>query len=417
MDVRPMTAFPIGSPAHSFGSAASFRMLVVIVFPLLLLLLLLLMSLVSCAGGAGAGYVEWIEDGVRIRTYRSAVPPETDPYRLETDRVFGTDQGPDTYLLTQPWFVGEGADGTVYILDARAHIIHLFASDGGHLGTCGGPGQGPGEFSRGGLQAVLHEGDILAWDQSLHRLTVFSAAGEYRSSELLADLSSSTRPVPYGGTGNRRLLIIRQQTAIRPDSYTSYLKIFTLTSELEPNPALLDTVLSYPTQQVGSRTVMAPFTRQGPTVATAPDQPVAIWWPGEYRIGFLDPWSGETWATLLPIKSRPVTRELREWRVHFFVDAGLEAEARRGLSFPARLPFIGAMEWGSDGRLWVMTYEPIPEEAGSYVWNVFNREGVWLFRQTLPLRPDAFTDRGVWVRDELGDGIPVIVCYRFVKER
>jgi hypothetical protein len=192
------------------------------------------------------------------------------------------------------------------------------------------------------------------------------------------------------------------------------LRLRPLGDELAPVAVLVDTLLTTAVDRVGNRTVLPPFTRLGAAVAVAPDRPAVLWWPGEYRLDFLDVWNGERRATVLPVRARPVTRELREWRIAFFTADGLDAEARRNLSFPDRLPHVGALTWGSDGRLWVMDYEPVPEEAVSYTYNVFTADGEWLCRQSFPFRPEAFTAGGVWRSTELDDGTPVVEYHPFV---
>ncbi len=373
-------------------------------------------GLSGCSDAGRSGFVERISNGVTVRSYRTATPPETDPYRLGPPHTFGADQGPDTYLLSSADYLGESADGRVYLLDIRSHLIHIFAGDATHLGAFGGLGAGPGEFSRGGLHAWVHEDEILVWDRLMHRLSIFDHTNVSQGSRQINGLSSNDYVVPYLYGGERRYLAVTYFRTIGPEIQNYLLKLVPLTVDFEPAATLLDTFMYSPVDRIGNRSVLPPFTLLGAMMAIAPDLPVALWWPGAYRIDFLDPWSGEQWATELPIAPRPVTRELREWRIGYFSDSGLEAEARRGLHFPTHLPHIGTLTWSEDGRLWVMDSEPIPEEAVSYGYNVFSREGEWLFRQTLPVRLDACTADGIWVRGEREDGAPILEFHPFVKE-
>ena len=66
-------------------------------------------------------------------------------------------------------------DGRVVVSDAGAREIRVFASDGAHLITLGGPGDGPGEFqSLDGLWTI-EQTVIRAWDAESQRITTFSA--------------------------------------------------------------------------------------------------------------------------------------------------------------------------------------------------------------------------------------------------
>ena len=66
-------------------------------------------------------------------------------------------------------------DGRVVVSDAGAREIRVFGSDGAHLITLGGPGDGPGEFqSLDGLW-TSGVGVIGAWDAESQQITTFSA--------------------------------------------------------------------------------------------------------------------------------------------------------------------------------------------------------------------------------------------------
>ena len=90
--------------------------------------------------------------------------------------------------------------------------------------------------------------------------------------------------------------------------------------------------------------------------------------------------------------------------------------ARRSLTFPSCLPAIGSLQWDDRGRLWVSDYA-ISEEPDVYRFNVFSREGEWLFGQDLPFDPDVITENGLYLNSEDEAGNPVIHFYRWVDGR
>jgi len=374
-------------------------------------------SLISCCAGERTGFDIRYENGVPVRSYHTAVPPQINPWRLGEPLLFGADQSAATYLLARAGYIGESTGGTVIVLDIRSHAFHRFSPEGRWLGAFGGIGGGPGEFSRGGILGWVQGEEILVWDRMMHRLSFFDASGDFLTSHPINSLGSADYPVPYGSGGERRYLAVTQSGSIGPEQRTFHLRLRPLGDDLAPVAVLVDTLLATAVDRVGNRTVIPPFSRLGAAVAVAPDRPAVIWWPGEYRLDFLDAWTGERRATVLPARARPVTRTLREWRISYFIDDGLEVEARRNLTFPERLPHIGALTWGSDGRLWVMDYLPIPEEAVSYTYNVFAPDGEWLFRQSFAFQPRAFTAGGVWREAERDDGSPVLEYYPLVKAR
>jgi hypothetical protein len=68
-------------------------------------------------------------------------------------------------------------DGRLLVTDVLNHVVQIFGPDGGHIGTLGRQGQGPGEFMLPtGLQT---RGDsILVVDDGNQRIQVFTSEGE-----------------------------------------------------------------------------------------------------------------------------------------------------------------------------------------------------------------------------------------------
>ena len=101
-----------------------------------------------------------------------------------------------------------GADGGVTVTDDLAGEVRSFSASGAHVGTLGGLGEGPGEFSTS-LSLLRVAGDsIWVWDQRQRRLSIF-AAGDLSTSWTIPNGVSITRPVPVGsallGEANARI--------------------------------------------------------------------------------------------------------------------------------------------------------------------------------------------------------------------
>jgi len=84
-------------------------------------------------------------------------------------------------LLTYISDVARAADGTIVLLDAREQGLHLYRPDGEYLRTLGGRGEGPGEFSRALMIAVV--GDTVAVWESSTRLHLFTLDGTHLTTE------------------------------------------------------------------------------------------------------------------------------------------------------------------------------------------------------------------------------------------
>lgn len=69
------------------------------------------------------------------------------------------------------------SDGTWVVANRGLSEIRLFDGEGGFVGTIGGPGEGPGEFTSLSAVFVLPGDSLLAWDFQRRRATVFDREG------------------------------------------------------------------------------------------------------------------------------------------------------------------------------------------------------------------------------------------------
>lgn len=78
----------------------------------------------------------------------------------------------------RPFAIAVAPDGSVYVTDGRARVVHLTA-DGKFLGQWGRPGKAHGEFSNPSGLAVASDGDVYVSDYDLDRVQKFSADGKF----------------------------------------------------------------------------------------------------------------------------------------------------------------------------------------------------------------------------------------------
>lgn len=104
---------------------------------------------------------------------------------LRIGRMDGT--GPDVFGRIAALAIEEG--GRIYVLDAQASEVRVFAPDGTHVRTVGRAGQGPGELQRPAGLALSPSGELWVLDPGNARFTVFDTAG--------APLATPARPLGF----------------------------------------------------------------------------------------------------------------------------------------------------------------------------------------------------------------------------
>ena len=79
----------------------------------------------------------------------------------ERFRLGGEEEGPEAFYRVWVGLVATAADGTITVLDGDNYRVVQFSSDGEHLRSFGGEGEGPGEFSFP-IQVVVDQSGLVA---------------------------------------------------------------------------------------------------------------------------------------------------------------------------------------------------------------------------------------------------------------
>lgn len=326
----------------------------------------LCLLLIGCSNSEEPLYTEQVVDGVYIRTYQGATPPNYNVFSFEKSTVFGKGQGSGTYLMASASIIGEAVDGSVLVNDAREYRIHRFTPDGVHISSFGREGDGPGDFGRS--YTVVLDGDRLLVIAGSGRISLFTCDGTYLSERRASAVFLGTT-VPVGDPQSPHFLFRPAWIFARARGGYS---IDLINERLEPVGAVIDT-------QFVRRSPPDPYIVNTPITAMAPYMPLALSWGDVYLVEFIDP---------------------------------LES-ARRVTEIPG-LSFIGSLLWDQEGRLWVADYVMSTEESESFHFNVFDREGEWLFGQDLPVKPSLITAHGFYVDTEDETGDPVVQYYQWI---
>ena len=159
------------------------------------IILLILILIVSCEQNKSGwqGTIE-VVDGVTVVTNPNQGMWDTDEepkVRLVQEKTIGMlDEGPDEYLFVYISDVTVNSKGDIYIADRQLNEIRKFDKDGKYLLTLGRAGQGPGEFQSVVRISVNDRDELLAFDNMMGRLSIFSDRGNLiqTTKKLVADL-------------------------------------------------------------------------------------------------------------------------------------------------------------------------------------------------------------------------------------
>lgn len=143
-------------------------------------------------------------------------------WRLDEVVRIGSTEGDGADVFGQIRGLAVDSRGRVHVLDHQAHEVRVFGSDGAHLRTLGGPGEGPSELSLAFGLGIDAADRVWVADQGNNRYTVWDSAGRLEGTRARPFISwpfiwsaafDGDRLLESGlvtwGTGERREVLLR----------------------------------------------------------------------------------------------------------------------------------------------------------------------------------------------------------------
>ena len=292
-------------------------------------------------------------------------------WKIVEDLRIGAIRGPGPDVFGDARAVEADGEGRIYVLDAQAMEVRVFAPDGSHIRTVGREGGGPGEFQRPNGLALGPDDIVYVYDQANQRLTGLLNGGDsliahpLRTSHwgwvwdgvITADGRLHDRV--YDRRGEERLTYMR-----RYDLATAAIDSLPLEIRFERPPNYIQTPR-------GSTSI--PFS---PSLATHVDREGHVWFATTdmYRLHRMNLVSGDTLLVVdfetPPVPVPDAERDARMARIDSFVRQTGGTDWDRSL-IPTMKPLLQQLEVDDRGRLWVRMNSTTPETP----IDIFDAEG------------------------------------------
>lgn len=400
----------------------------------------------GCGGEAGADPSEGpepvppvVRDSAGVLIVENSEPqwPLGTEWRVgELLSTIGTTQGEPPYELYRVLDATRLSDGTVAVGNSSTGEIRFFGEDGGFIRSVGSRGEGPGEFRGANALRALRrvEGDTLvAWDIYGQTVSLFSPDGGFVRS---FQLKGPAQQHFFAGIFADRSLLMRvsEHGPSNPGEIVEGLfrRDFTL-HHYGRDHSLLNSFWGIE----GSDQYRGRFGPYGVVSGDAPFGRVTSFSARGSRVFMATGDSHEISVhgqagslemlirrTMEPI---PVTPEMiakdrdrreREEQAHL-EESNVEPRVMRmiaELPYPEVLPPYGTTLADSEGNLWVEEFRMSAEEPCE--WSVFDADGVWLGRLTLPDGLEVFEIGSDYILGKRIDELEVehVDLYELVKE-
>ncbi len=384
-------------------------------------------AIAACTASGSGQWAGTVTDSAGIEIVSNTdqeIWTEETRWTVTEELRIGSLEGDPDYQFGQIGFISVGSDGRMYVIDAQAQQLKAFSAAGEFERTIGGPGGGPGELGTGVTFVLAGPGDtLLVPDIANRRVNRYTPDGTSLGSfplelekgmplnwrETARGVAEQIRPLGLPGTpagdGNDAILLVANDGTV------------------------MDTLLRFPsggTLNLGGQTPEIKLFSPEPFWTISEGHRIAYGVSDEYRIGVYAPGGILERIITMPFEQETVSERDKRAVMGFLEEAWLQAgvppqaltQLRGIVQFGEFFPAFAQIRSGPQGTFWVQHYRSVGdmsdeelenynvlEESGAPDWDVFNSEGRFLGRVTMPDRfaPRVFKDEniyGVW-RDEL----------------
>jgi hypothetical protein len=349
---------------------------------------LVLLSLSACGEGVGASAGPVTRDSAGIQIVENAAPlwKEGQEWKLsaEPELDIGEAEGAPESLLGRVRTALRRSDGTLVVANGGTQEIRFYEASGRYLRAVGREGEGPGEFRSLDWLALLPGDSLLAYDQRLRRLSVFSPEGAFVQSSALEGSPEGGLPHPMAAFADGSLLVKTSRALGSNQVRSGPIRSPVLFSRYSAVGEPLDSIAVLPgdegyVKSDGPTILIMSLLLGRSTGSAVSGNRVYLGSSDAFQIGLYSP-SGQLERLIRRRGApRPVTdedvRRLREQRI----DAGGGADWQRQVDqilqempIPETRPAFAGFKADDDGNLWVRE-TTVPGEPA--LWTVFDTEG------------------------------------------
>lgn len=314
-----------------------------------------------------------------------------DVFGLEEELSIGESEGQEEYTFSVMRDIAVSEDEKIYIVDYKEAHIKVFDKNGKYLMTIGRPGQGPGELN--GPSAISVNQNELMVHGLGRRFSFFSFDGEF-----LRNVSAKETWALYSRIDSKGNIIVTEGL-MDPDFFCYKVKKF------DPNMNLLAEIATSP----------APDARKSVNLF----MPIAYWlidkndnivygYPKDYEIQIFNPKGKLIKKITKEYDPVEVTEEEKEERIE-----DIPPQIKNRYVFSKYHSAYRRFFLDDEGRIFIQTWEKIGDED-TYYYDVFDREGRYIAKIPLRMRPLICEKGKLYTIEEDEEGYQVAKRYKVI---
>lgn len=364
-----------------------------------IVLYLLIFSILSFSKeqkGQWKGKIDY-ENGVKVvKNPAEAVHGEF-VFQLEEDLSLGNEND-DNYYFPKGASIALDDQENLYVLDSGNTRIQKYDAAGKYVQTIGRKGQGPGEFQFPSMICFDGEGNLCVYD--MRSLKIFAADGTYKKSISLVTFIQPRfyisrenfifgMDINYMAPEGPRIAIVK----LNPDGSTPK-TIAQFQGELKPNQRW------YALHSYSNFLALCGLSPEA----------FCFGFSAEYKIYLADAQGDTILMIVKDEKPKPISREEK----NSIIKSGMKIGVGRGepgkmedmAVFPRHRPCFDRIITDDAGRIYVMKKPSILDQDKTQEFDVFSREGIYLYKVKLPFMPEIIKAGSIYEiqkNEETGD--------------
>jgi hypothetical protein len=346
-----------------------------------LIYLILILSLLVYCRQKQAEIETIMEDGVEviinhIEPYEVKGEPST--FALEKEFVIDMERDDLAGLgITEIESFDIDSEGNVYLVDSKGveNFIFKFGRNGNFIGAFAHKGQGPGELQRPSTLKITSLEEIAITDTANNRLSIFGKDGKLIKEMTIDSNIRAMVPLDNGKYLVRMRIVDPSAEYLAQSPLSLYSSEFEEIKELDlqkiPNPIVgkrLKGTYHIFSWSISNRRIYTGYQERG------------------YDIYVYDLEGNLLRKIKKEYKRIPVPDEYKRKYMEQF-DAPIFEPIKGKIYFPGSMPAFHSFFVDDEGRLFVMTYEK-GKNAGEYIYDIFNDDGVFIGRKSLKIHHD-----------------------------
>lgn len=377
----------------------------------IVLFLLVFIFLISY-GGQKAEWKGTIEEVDGIKVIKNPKEPMYGEitYELEEDLSIGNEEDENYmfYGLVRP---GVDSEGNIFILDRGNCRIQKYDKTGNYLQTIGRKGQGPGEFEDPWGIYLDSEDKIYIYDSRRRNIHVFGKNGNFKG---VIRLPSPA--LDFGITKDRNILMIHTQRS--PEKSRGVKRSLVI---INPEGNIIKTIASYPYQlppRIKRRVLGNPYSHRL-YFFPAKDEGGIYGHSSEYKLFVLNSSGSLSCIIEMDKPPDPITNKDKDRQIDKYLESQerfprgeklSRSEVKRAYVFPKFKRFFSGIISDNEGHIYVRRFKLYNPDDRNQYFDLFNKEGYYIYKIKIPLNPNIITKRYVYSakRDPDTDYIKVI---------